>query len=111
MFVDMGLTFIHAALTASLNRDFVFRPMQTGRIMGCHSGAFLTLSNLQMSNHNIELRIGQRIRLSSLGVERCRFECGTGVVVGRSNRFNAIRVLMDGRKQPQTLHRSYIEVD
>jgi hypothetical protein len=34
MFVDMGLTFIHAALTASLNRDFVFRPMQIGGIMG-----------------------------------------------------------------------------
>jgi len=95
-------------LTASLDRDFVFRPMQIGGIMGMPRRR---ISNLQMNNHYIELRLGQRVRLSSLGVERCKFECGTGVVVGRSNRFDAVRVLMDGRKQPQTLHRSYIEVD
>jgi hypothetical protein len=66
---------------------------------------------MQMNDHDIELRPGQRIRLSALGRERCKlFKMDTGVVAGKSSR-GGVRVLMDGRKQPQTLHRSYIEAE
>jgi hypothetical protein len=64
-----------------------------------------------MYDQDIELRKGQRIRLSDLGKERCKlFKSDTGVVAGKSRHPDAIRVLMDGRKQPQTLHKSYVEV-
>jgi hypothetical protein len=64
-----------------------------------------------MHNDDIELRQGQRIRLSALGKERCKLKTDTGVVAGRAQQGNTVRVLMDGRKQPQTLHRSYIEAE
>jgi hypothetical protein len=64
----------------------------------------------QMYDQDIEFRLGQRIRLSDLGKERCKFKTDTGVVVGRNNVGESVRVLMDGRKQPQTLHKSYVEM-
>jgi hypothetical protein len=64
-----------------------------------------------MYDHDIEFRQGQRIRLSALGKTRCKFKADTGVVIGRIAVGDAVRVQMDGRKQPQTLHRSYIEVE
>jgi hypothetical protein len=53
---------------------------------------------------------GQRIRLSALGKERCPRLSSTGVVIGSAGRSDAIRVLMDGRKTPMTLHVSYVEM-
>jgi hypothetical protein len=57
-----------------------------------------------------DLKNGTRIRLSQLGLERCpRIASHTGVVVGTTSRSASIRVLLDGRKMPMTLHTSYIE--
>jgi hypothetical protein len=56
-----------------------------------------------------EFSPGQRIRLSALGKERCPRLSPTGVVIGQPARSDAVRVLMDGRKTPMTLHVSYIE--
>jgi len=58
-----------------------------------------------MHDHYIGFRRGQRIRLSALG----KTLQATGVVAGRTNHGNTVRVLMNGRKQPQTLHLTYIE--
>ena len=54
--------------------------------------------------------IGTRIKLSPLGKERSRrTKVQTGVVVGKPFQSDAVRVQMDGMKQPITLHISYIE--
>ena len=79
--------------------------------MRCWRHIFNMFPVAQMHDHDIELRQGQRIRLSALGKERCKLKTDTGVVAGRTNHGNAVRVLMDGRKQPQTLHRTYIEAE
>ena len=53
---------------------------------------------------------GTRIRLSVLGKKRCpKMTRQTGVVVAKLDRSDAVRVLMDGNKDPSTLHRSYVE--
>lgn len=58
-----------------------------------------------------DLKIGDRVRLSPLGVERSGgSRSRTGVIKGRT-RGNGFYVLMDGNKSPSTLHRSYIEAD
>jgi hypothetical protein len=57
-----------------------------------------------------ELEPGQRIRLSTLGRERCpKLKSHTGVVTGKTEYSAAVRVLLDGHKTPLTLHTSYIE--
>jgi hypothetical protein len=56
------------------------------------------------------LQPGTRVRLSALGRKRCpKMTRQTGVVVALLDRSDAVRVLMDGNKDPSTLHRSYIE--
>ena len=56
-----------------------------------------------------ELRPGMRIRLSALGRARSpRMKVHTGVIVGLTGS-EGVRVIMDGSKQPITLHESYIE--
>ena len=77
-------------------------------MLSAHSFRFFRCT---MHDHYIGFRQGQRIRLSALGKERCKLKTDTGVVAGRTNHGNAVRVLMDGRKQPQTLHRTYIEAE
>jgi hypothetical protein len=55
-------------------------------------------------------KVGTRIRLSTLGKERSRrTKTQTGVVIGRPFQSDALRVQMDGAKQPITLHISYVE--
>ena len=64
-----------------------------------------------MKDCDSELEIGQRIRLTALGRERCaKFKTYTGVVTGKTDYSAAVRVLMDGHKTKTTLHTSYIEV-
>ena len=64
-----------------------------------------------MKERDSELERGQRIRLSTLGRERCpKLKSHTGVVTGKTEYSAAVRVLMDGYKTPLTLHTSYIEV-
>jgi hypothetical protein len=63
-----------------------------------------------MNSDDIEIRHGMRVRLSVLGKERCpRLKNGSGVIL-RRNGPSTIRVLFDGRKQPITLHESYVEI-
>jgi hypothetical protein len=58
------------------------------------------------------LRIGSGFRLSELGMKRCRrFKNRTGVIVGVNPTGSSFRVIMKGRKQPITLHESYLEPD
>jgi hypothetical protein len=58
------------------------------------------------------LKIGSRFRLSALGFERCRkFKSRTGVIVGLSPTGSSLRVMLEGRRQPMTLHESYVEPD
>jgi hypothetical protein len=62
--------------------------------------------------HNNGLKIGSRFRLSALGIKRCRrLKSRTGVVVGLSPTGSSFRVLLEGRRQPMTLHESYVEPD
>lgn len=57
-----------------------------------------------------DLKPGLRVRLTPLGVERCpRLASHAGIIVGISTRGQAVRVLIDGRTYPVTLHESYIE--
>ena len=63
-----------------------------------------------MTDCENEYQPGQRIRLSALGKERCpKIKIYSGVVSGKTSRSDAVRVLIDGRKTPMTLHVSYIE--
>jgi hypothetical protein len=63
-----------------------------------------------MSYDEVVVRPGQRVSLSVLGKERCpKLKSQTGVIVKRSGS-SAVRVLFDGRKQPLTLHLSYVEI-
>lgn len=65
-----------------------------------------------MRDQKDELKMGARIRLSPLGIERSSKKAKlTGVIIGMSSRTSAIRVLMDGRKMPDTIHASYIELE
>jgi hypothetical protein len=64
-----------------------------------------------MKERYFELELGQRIRLSALGRERCpKLRSHTGVVAGKADYSSAVQVLLDGYKTPLTLHTSYIEV-
>ncbi len=56
-----------------------------------------------------QFSIGDRIRVRSAGSRSLRLEGRTGKVIGFAHTRNALRVLIDGHKQPQTLHRSYLQ--
>jgi hypothetical protein len=65
-----------------------------------------------MRYRDVEVMSGQRVRLSVLGKERCpklSLKSDAGVLLGKCGD-NAVRVLFDGRKQPVTLHLSYIDM-
>ncbi|MBR0782867.1 hypothetical protein [Bradyrhizobium iriomotense] len=57
----------------------------------------------------LDLAIGSRFRVRSLGKHSKRLDGKTGRVVGFAHTKNALRVILDGHKHPQTLHRSYLE--
>jgi hypothetical protein len=58
-----------------------------------------------------DLKIGDRVRLTSLGEQRnAGLKTRTGVIKGRT-RGNGFYVLLDGNKTTSTLHRSYLEAD
>jgi hypothetical protein len=73
-----------------------------------------TIVDRAMKDHayDNELKVGSGFRLSALGIKRCRrLKNPTGVIIGVSPTGSSFRVLLDGRKQPVTLHESYIEPD
>ena len=66
----------------------------------------------RMHDRDDELKPGTRVRLTTLGVQRCpRLRSHTGVIAAASNQSNSFRVLIDGRKLPIALHESYIEAE
>jgi hypothetical protein len=51
-----------------------------------------------------------RVRMSELGLKRSpKTDTHAGVIVGLNVTSSSIRVLLDGRRIPLSLHRSYIE--
>jgi len=59
----------------------------------------------------LEIVIGNRVRMSALGAERCPSLVGKlGTVVGGSVYNNSVSVRFDGNKSSVTLHQSYLEV-
>jgi hypothetical protein len=66
------------------------------------------------SQMTIELELGDRVRLSELGISRSpRTRIRTGVVVAlpKPGGSSIIGVLFDGNKRSTSLHRSYVEPD
>ena len=63
----------------------------------------------------IKLELGDRVRLTELGVSRSpKIRARTGVVVGLSKHYSgsaSITVLFDGNIRPTTVHTSYIELE
>jgi hypothetical protein len=56
-----------------------------------------------------EMKPGCRFQLTRLGAERCpKLRGRTGTILGMARSTRAYRVLFDGMKFPQSLHRSYI---
>lgn len=53
------------------------------------------------------LQIGDRVKLSALGLERSPRMTRTGVIVGAIG--SSFEVLMDGSKTPVRLHKTYLE--
>ncbi len=57
-----------------------------------------------------EIPVGTRFKLSRLGQARNRrFKSLEGTVVGGDLYKSTLRVVIDGRKSPLSLHRDYIE--
>lgn len=65
----------------------------------------------ELTSHSaMKIVPGSRIRLSSLGIQRCpKFKSQTGTVVSVSATGTSFRILIDGRKLPLTLHKNYVE--
>jgi hypothetical protein len=58
----------------------------------------------------VELRVGQRIRMSALGMARFpRFAFKIGVVVALTEKRSTITVRFDGNRTKTSIHRNYIE--
>jgi hypothetical protein len=57
-----------------------------------------------------KFEVGSGFRLSELGMKRCgKFKSRTGRIVSISPTGSSVRVVMEGRRQPLTLHESYVE--
>lgn len=56
-----------------------------------------------------ELKPGCRVQLTRLGAERCpKLRTRTGTILSVARNANGFRVLFDGAKFAQSLHRTYI---
>jgi hypothetical protein len=56
-----------------------------------------------------EFNVGDRVRLSAIGLERSpRMNSACGVIVGLTGTGNAYRVLFDNKKLAVLMHKSYI---
>jgi hypothetical protein len=61
------------------------------------------------SDEQPEFKVGDRVRLSAVGLERSpRMNSTGGVVVGITGTGNAYRVLFDNKKLAVLMHKSYI---
>jgi len=65
--------------------------------------------------NDIELAVGDRVRLTEVGVSRCpKISIRTGVVVSLpryDSGSGTVRVLFDGNREPTSIHRSYLELN
>jgi len=58
----------------------------------------------------IDIRRGDRVRLSPLGAARCpRLADKEGLIVGVGRYQSTVRIIFDGLKSPTSLHRDYVE--
>lgn len=57
-----------------------------------------------------DLVTGSRFRVKSRGRYSRGLEGRIGTVLGFARTMNMVRVLLDGHKHPQTLHRCYLQV-
>jgi hypothetical protein len=64
-----------------------------------------------MVSKKFEIPVGTRFKLSKLGEARNpRLKRGAeGTIVGGSHYKSSLRVVIDGRKTPLSMHRDYIE--
>jgi hypothetical protein len=64
---------------------------------------------------SIEMKLGDRVRLSELGISRSpKIGVRHGVVVAlasRKSRSTNLSILFDGNKRPTKVHYSYVELD
>jgi hypothetical protein len=61
------------------------------------------------SDEEPEFRVGDRVRLSPIGLERSpRMKSSGGVVIGITGTGNAYRVLFDDKKLAVLIHKTYI---
>jgi hypothetical protein len=59
-----------------------------------------------------EFKVGDRVRLSAIGLERSpRMSRNGGVVVGVASSGNAYRILFDNKKLAILLHKSYVTAE
>ena len=58
-----------------------------------------------------QLKTGDRVRLSDVGKKNSRVSEKKGVVVGLTKSKSQFRVMWDGLKVPQLMHRTYLESD
>jgi hypothetical protein len=57
-----------------------------------------------------EIPVGSRVRMSRLGASRCPGLAGkVGIVFGRGQYGNSVRVIFDGNRTPTSLHQDYLE--
>jgi hypothetical protein len=73
------------------------------------AGRFPLLRMTNESDEQPEFKVGDRVRLSTIGLERSpRMNSTGGVVVGVTGTGNAYRVLFDNNKLAVLMHKSYI---
>jgi hypothetical protein len=63
-----------------------------------------------MIRDTVEIKIGDRVKMSPLGAARCPgLADREGVVVGGGQYPGTARIIFDGFKAPTSLHRNYVE--
>jgi hypothetical protein len=63
-----------------------------------------------MIRDTVEIKIGDRVKMSPLGAARCpSLADREGVVVGGGQYQGTVRIIFDGFKAPTSLHRDYVE--
>ena len=81
-----------------------------GKRLGINFGRGPRVRHLGTSASPSAFEIGDRVRLSALGRERCpQMRDTLGTVVKASKLPSSFAVLFDGRRTPVVMHRTYIE--
>ena len=96
-------------------RTLIARPLTRNiQFDGCvdRQIRFASLRMMSGSFEEPEFKVGDRVRLSSIGLERSpRMTRSGGVVVGVNDSGSAYRVLFDSKKLAILLHKSYLTAE